>query len=172
MSGVSTFSVFKQLLQQSVDKNSSLDAATKATMTTYIAQLDENVLLELTFANHESTGGAVTINEALKAIEVAIAALGTNRVEWEEMVFTVCHTIDGTKGEIGALLGHGGNSANALVAASDISLQYRLSSTDTWKAFDRQTVLTGVTRIQFAADIADQVAAGSLPTLTVIAVQE
>lgn len=172
MSGVSTFAIFQQLLQQSVNKNSSLDAATQASMTTYIAVLSKTVLAELTFANAESFSGAASIDEALKSIRVATAALGTNRVEFEEIVWTVCHTVDGTKGEIGALIGHGGNSPDPLLATSDITMEYRLSSSDTWKAFDRQTLLTGITRIQFAVDIADQGSDATLPSLAVVAYQE
>jgi hypothetical protein len=172
MSGVSTFAIFRQLLQQSVDGNSQLDSSTRASMTTYIAALSKEENVELTFADVESTGGSVTVDEALKAVQVATGVLGTNRVVFDEITWTVEHTVNGTKGEIGALVGHGGNSPDALIATADISLQYRLSSTGTWKAFDRQTVLNGVTTIQFAADIADQVADGTLPTLLIAASQE
>jgi hypothetical protein len=50
-------------------------------------------------------------------------------------------------------------------------MEYRLSSTDPWKSFDRNTVLEDVTSIQFAAAIADQAGAAALPGIVLIAQQ-
>lgn len=166
-----TFGIFQSLLTNSVNTDATLDAATKASMLTRITQLARGVPLLLDFSNVESSAGSVSIDDAAGSIEVAIGVLGTNRVVWDPQQFTVPVDIDGGAGERGFLPGHGGESANPLVALADISLQYRLATGDTWKPFTRNTRLSGVSWFQLAADIADQVAASAVPQVNLIAVQ-
>lgn len=170
-SAVTTFGVSKSLLRDSVNKNASLDAATKSSMLARIEELPRDVRLLLNFDNAESFGGFVSVDSLAKSIEVAIGAGGNNRVVFELMDFTIPLTISGTLSARGFLPGNIGASANPEVAVADIALEYRLSATDPWKTFDRSTVLEEVTSIQFAAAIADQIAAAALPGLVLVAQQ-
>jgi hypothetical protein len=138
-STVTTFGIFQSLLVNSVNNDSNLDAATKSSMLVRINELAREVGLVMDFSNVESFGGSVTIDELAKSIEVAVGATGTNRVVWDLMSFTVPLMISGTLTASGFLPGHVGASANGPVADADISMQYRLSTTDTWKTFDRST---------------------------------
>jgi len=170
-SAVTTFGVFKGLLKDSVNKNSSLDAATKSSMLVRVEDLPRDERVVLNFDNVASLSGQVTVDDLAKSIEVAIGVTGNNRVEWDLMTFAVPVSIAGTLTADGFLPGNIGASANPPVAAADISMEYRLSSTDAWKTFDRNTVLEEVSSIQFAATIADQVASAALPGLVLIAQQ-
>jgi len=169
---VTTFGVFKSLLTNSVSNDSSLDAATKASMLVRINDLPRDVRVVLDFSTVESFGGLVTVDDLAKSIEVAVGATGTNRIEWDLLIFAVPLAVSGTLTATGFLPGHVGASANAPVADADIAMEYRFSGTDVWKTFDRSTVLEGVTAIQFAAAIADQGGAAALPLLALIARQE
>lgn len=171
-SAVTTFGVFKSLLTNSINNDASLSAAVKSSMLARVNELPREVSLLQDFSNVDSTGGLVTVNNLTKSIEVAVGATGTNRVEWEMATFAVPTRISGTLSSSGFLPGHGGASPNALTALADIALQYRFSSTDAWKAFNRNTVLEGVTQIQFSAAIADQVGATALPGIVLVAQQE
>lgn len=181
MAAVTTFDIFKSLLQTAVNEATSIDAATKASMTTRITELPKQEIVDLTFANVDSAFGFVTVDDTNKSIEVAIGTPGTNRVEWNEMTWQVPRQIRGTPGTDGGAgnggfwLGEIGTSATpAKVAEADITLQYRLGSADAkWKNFDDTTVLDGVTAIIFGADIADQGgAAAVLQALHIFAEQE
>lgn len=170
-STVTTFAVFQTLLQRSVDLDPNLDSATKAAMKTRIQNLVREQEIVLDQEKAQSVTGAVTENTTTKSLDVAIAALGTNRVEFDPIQFFVPVTVDGTRGIRGFLPGHAGTSVLPLVAQSGITLQYRLSSGAPWATFDRTTLLQEVTWIQFAAAIADQVVASSLPALHIHAEQ-
>jgi hypothetical protein len=170
-STVTTFAVFQTLLQRSVDLDPNLDSATKAAMKTRIQNLAREQEIVLGQPKASSTSGAVTENPTTQSIDVAIAALGTNRVEFDPIQFFVPVTVDGTKGVRGFMPGVAGTSVLPLVAQAGITLQYRLASGDPWSNFDRTTLLSEVTWIQFAANIADQVAASSLPDIHIHAEQ-
>jgi hypothetical protein len=170
-SAVTTFGVFKSLLKSAVTKDTSIDATTRASMLARIEALPRGVNITLDFSSVESTGGNVSVDDLLKSIEVAIGAGGNNRVVWARMTFDIPVTIAGTPSVIGALPGNVGASSNAAVDLADVGLEYRFSTADAWKTFDRNTVLEEVTAIQFAAAIADQVAALALPKLVIPAQQ-
>jgi hypothetical protein len=181
MAGVTTFDIFKSLLQTAVNEATSIDSATKASMTTRITELAKQEIVDLTYATVDSTGGFVTVDDANKSIEVAIGSPGTNRVEWDELTWQVPRQIRGTPGTDGGAgnggfwLGEIGTSVTAVkVPEADITLQYRLGTADAnWKNFDDTTILDGVTAIIFGADIADQPgAAAVLQALHIYAEQE
>ncbi len=167
-----TFAIFQSLLRESVTKDTALSSATRAAMLARIDDLARDVELLFNFDNVDSSAGSVSIDHANKSIELAVGVLGTNRVEWSLMTFSVPVTISGVKTAIGAFFGNAGTSVNALVADADISLQYRFSSTDNWKNLDKATVLETVTAIQIAADIADQASIAALPGVVIVAKQE
>jgi len=172
MAGVSTFEIFKTLLTNSVNADASLSSSTKASMVIRIADLARSYPLILNYENQDSVAGNVSVSEALKSILIASGAPGTpNRVEFDLVNFSVPVRIDGTQGAIGALIGHGGTSLDPLVDTADITLQYRLTASGTWKAFNQTTLLDNVTSVQFAAAIADQGSAASLPELHIVAQQ-
>lgn len=164
---VTTFGIFQSLLTNAVNSDATLDASTKASMLTRINELARADLLLFDVNNVLSVQGNVSKSEATQSIEVAIGAGGTNRVEWAAKQFTVPIDIDGTLGTRGFLPGHVGQSANPAVAMTDVSLFYRTSSNGTWLPFTRSTLLRGVTYIQFAANIADQLAVAALPQVNV-----
>jgi|SRR5210317_853854 len=169
---VSTFAIFQQLLTASVNKDSSLDTTAKMSMLTRLAELAREVSLVEDHSTVESVAGQVTADDANLSIEVATGATGNNRVTFVARTFMVPVTVAGTVADKGFMLGSTGTSANAAVAAADVSVQYRFSTTDPWKNFTQSSVLKGVTSIQFAADIADQGADAALPSLVFVATQE
>jgi hypothetical protein len=171
-STVSTFAIFQQLVTASVNKDSDLDAAAKASMLTRLASMARQCGLVEDFSTVESSVGSVTVDAANKSIEVAIGATGTNRVVFTQRTWQVPMTVAGTLTATGFFTGNTGTSANAAVADADISMQYRFGANDTWKNFDKATVLSEVTVLQIAVDIADQVAATALPGIVLIATQE
>ena len=177
---VTTFDIFKQLLQNSVNNDATLDSATKASMTTRITELAQQVFIDLLFSNVEGSAGSVTVDQAAGSIEVAIGVLGTNQVTWNEMTWQVPRQIRGTVGTDGGvanggfLMGEIGTSATAVkVPEADITIQYKLGSADpNWKNFDDTTILDGVIAIQFRANIDDQASEAVLQALHVYAEQE
>ena len=171
MSTVSTFGIFQSLLTNSVNSDTTLDAATKASMLARITAIPRYDLLGFTAGNVVSTTGLATVNAALNEIAVATGVTGNNRVVWGGVTFVVPVDISGSLGERGFLPGHGGDGTDGLVALADISLQYRLSATGVWAAFNRSTSLKGVTYIEFAADIADQGSDAVLPQVNIPAYQ-
>ena len=172
MATTTTFAIFQSLLRESVNKDTALDSATKAAMLARIDDLPRDVEVIFDFDNVDSTYGSVTVDQANKSIELAVGVLGTNRVEWEMMTFSVPVTISGVKTAIGAFMGNAGTSASALVSDTDLSFQYRTGASDSWKNFDKSTVLETVTSLQIAVNIADQVGVTALPGVVFIAKQE
>lgn len=169
---VSTFGVFVQLLTRSVNDDASLDEATKVSMLSRLADLARDVGITLDYSEVETVAGSVSLDELNKSIEVATGSIGNNRVVWNLMKFSVPLHINGSLGTKGFLVGHTGASPNAAVAEDDISLEYRFDSNETFKRFDRNTVLEGVTSIQFAAAIVDlQGSDAALPGISLIARQ-
>ena len=171
MSGVTTFGIFQSLMTNAVNNDATLDEATRASMLTRVAMLARLTDMSLRSDNVESTTGQVVVDESINEIGVLIGATGNNRVVFDAVQMTVPVDISGSAGERGFLVGHGGDGVNGLVAVSDITMQYRLGATDAWKAFTRSTSLKSVTYIQFAVDIADQIADAALPQMTVLAYQ-
>lgn len=172
MAGVTTFEIFKNLLLNAVNGDSSLDTATRASMVTRVNELPREMILDLTVSNAESVQGSVSKEVANVALLVTTGSSGNNRVTWEEMEFPVPVQIDGTVGVKGFLPGHSGEATDPQVDVDDVSVQYRLGSSDDWKAFTRNTVLHGVSKIQFAADIADQGSESAMPNIHIRARQE
>ena len=172
VSPITTFGVFKNLLTQAVNNDSTLSSAVKSSMLARLNELPREVGIALDFSTVESVAGFVSVSQITRSVEVAIGASGSNRATWGLLSFGVPLTIGGMKTAAGFFAGNTGASANTPVAIADVALEYRLSATDSWKSFDRNTVLYGVTAIQFAAAIADQVAAVALPGLHLGAVQE
>lgn len=179
MAAVTTYDITKGLLQDSVNKNASLDSATKASLTTRISELARQWWIDLLFSNIESAGGFVTVDQATGSMEVGIGAGGTNVVTWTTMVWQVPRQIRGTVGTDGGvgnggyLMGEIGSSATGTkVPEAEVSLQYRFGTTDAnWKNFDDTTVLDSVSTIQFRANVDDQVGAVVMPALHVYAEQ-
>jgi hypothetical protein len=172
MSTVTTWAIFKQLLTNSVNADTSLDDTTSASILARIADMTADVALLLDFSSVESVAGQVTLDELNRSIEVASGATGNNRVIWNLMTFAVPVDISGSLGTRGFLAGHVGSSVNSPVAEADITLEYRFSATDPWKKFDRNSLLEDVATIQFAAAIADQGSDAALPTLNLVAEQK
>lgn len=172
-SPISTFGIFQALLTRSVNADTSLDSSAKSAMLTRIRELTKDKLIELDYSNVESTGGNVTVSALTRSIEVALGVVGNNRVIWKPMTVAVPLTVAGTLTALGFFTGNVGASAHAALVAADIGLQYRFGPSDPlWKRFDRNLVLDDeVTTIQFAVDIADQIANLALPTLIVPASQ-
>lgn len=170
-STVTTFGIFKQLLIDAINADTNLGTTAKASMLSRVNELARHVPIELGFAEVESTSGFVSVDEAAKSIEVVSGAGGTNSVIYDPLTFTVPVNVDGLLTNQGAFAGNVGASSNGPVAESDITLQYRLSATDTWKAFDKNTLLEEVTFLQLRANIADQVASLALPILVLVAKQ-
>lgn len=171
MSGVTTFGIFQSLLTNSVNSDATLDETTKASMLTRVSMLARITDMVLHSGNVESSVGQVTVDESINEITVLTGATGNNRVIFDAVQMTVPVDVNGGAGESGFLVGHGGDGVNSLVAVADITMQYRLSATDAWKAFTRSTSLKNVTYIQFAVDIADQGSDAALPQMTVLAYQ-
>lgn len=170
-SAVTTFGVFKSLLKSAVTKDTNLDTTTRASMLARIESLPRDARLVLDFSTVESQSGFVSVDALAKSIEVAIGAGGNNRIVWARQTFDIPVNVSGTLSSMGALPGNVGASASTPIDLDDVSMEYRFSSSDTWKKFDRNTVLEEVTSIQFAAAIADQVAAVAVPGLVLVAQQ-
>jgi len=171
MSTVTTFAVFQALLSRSVDLDPNLDSATRASIKTRVQNLQREQEIVLDQSKALSVTGAVTENTVSKSLDAAIAALGTNRVEFDPISLFIPVTVDGTRGIKGFMPGHAGSSALPLIVQADITIRYRLAAGDPWSTFDRTTVLPEVTWIQFAVDIADQIATSSLPAIHIHAEQ-
>lgn len=172
MSTVTTLAIFKQLLTRSVNADTSLDTTTRASMLARIEDMTSDVALLLDYSTVESVSGQVVLNGLNRSIEVGIGSTGNNRVIWSAMTFSVPVDICGGSGTQGFLPGHVGSSANPPVVTTDIIMEYRFSTADVWKKFDRNSFLEDVTNIQFAAAIADQVADAALPAINLIAEQK
>lgn len=171
-STVTTFGVFKTLIQRSVELDANLDTATKAAIRTRLQNLPQEQEIVLDQSKASSVGGNVSENTTTRSINVALGAPGSpNRVEFDAMSFFVPVRIEGTEGIGGFMPGHAGSSALPLVVQADITVQYRLASGDPWATFDRTTILDEVTWVQFAVVIAEQDANGSLPALHIHAEQ-
>jgi hypothetical protein len=167
-----TFQVFQQLLKESIDSDTGLSTTLKASLKNRVDSLSQTEDRVLGIDQVESTAGSVTSDIPNASIEVAIGSLGTNRVEFGLITFATPVRIQGSDGAaMGLLSGHSGESANAAVAAADVTAQYRLTATDTWKAWTRNTVIPTTKTVQFALDIADQVGAVSVPQMWFLAEQ-
>ena len=164
-----TFSMFQQLLRNSVNNDSDLEATLKAALLTRINYLprDEHRVLGASDVN-AITGGVV--DEATDSITFATGVGGD--ITYDMLTFGTPVSIDGTMAGIGLLLGHVGQGTNSPVVEADITLQYRESESDTWKAFGRTVVLDGVSTIQFKATVAVQGADADMPQLHVIPEQD
>lgn len=169
-STVTNFAVTQSLLSQSIDSNSYLDAATKAALKTRVANLAKQQDIVLDQSKVLSTTGGCAENVPNRVVTVNTGA-GPNRVEFDPMTFLVPLRVDGTKGVGGFLPGTIGTSQLPQVAAEDITLQFRLAASDAFQDFDKSTVLDEVTWIQFAANVAVQLALSALPVINVHAEQ-
>ena len=157
-----TFSMFQQLLSESIDANSDLSDTFKAALKLRVTALPQYEPIALTSQNVDSTTNA-TVNAATDSITIADTFAG--EIEWDLITFDTPVRIEGTIGEIGALVGHDGQGTNTVVANADITLQYRLTASGTYVAFNRNTVLPEVTTIQFKAVIATQTGDHDMPQL-------
>jgi hypothetical protein len=163
-----TFSMFQQLLKNAIDSDSNLDTTMKSALKLRVDALPKIEQVELTAQNVDSSTN-VTVDEATDTITVPDASDGT--VEWEMVTFSTPVRIDGTQGDIGVLIGHIGQGSNTPVANADITLQYRETSTGTYKSFGRNVVIDEVSAIQIKATIATQTGDHDLPQLHLIAEQ-
>ena len=164
-----TFSMFQQLLRNSINNDSSLEATLKAALLLRVDYLprDEHQVMGASQVN-AITGG--TVDEATNSITFASGSGGD--ITFDSITFGTPVRIDGTQTSIGLLLGNVGQGTNPAVAESDITLQYRETDADPWKAFGRTVVLDNISTIQFKATIAVQGADADMPQLHLIADQE
>ena len=164
-----TFSMFQQLLRNSVNNDSTLEATLKAALLLRIDYLcrDEHHVMGASDVN-SITGG--TVDEATDSIAVPDAA--TAEIIYDLITFGTPVTIRGTMSTIGLLLGHIGQGSNPAVAEADITIQYRESDSDAWKAFGRTVVLDNISTIQFRATVAVQTGDHDMPQLHVVPEQE
>ena len=172
MSAIDTsFEVFKQLLAESVDSNANLSSTLKASLKVMVDGMPRQSLVLLEASNVDTAAGNVSFDPANDLMEVASGTPATpNRIEWNAVTFSVPHTLETAigVGPIPASLGNVGGSTLSPVASSDLSMQYRLSTTDPWVAVTRTTILRDVTWIQFAVEIADQTANVAVPKLHLV----
>jgi stage V sporulation protein SpoVS len=164
-----TFSMFQQLLRNSINNDSSLEATLKAALllrVDYLAR-DEQHIMGASEVN-AITGG--TVDQATDSITFATGVGGD--VTFDLITFGTPVTIDGTKTAIGLLLGNVGQGSNPAVAEADITIQYRTSTSGAWKAFGRNVVLDGISTIQFKATIAVQAADADMPKLHLVSEQD
>lgn len=164
-----TFSMFQQLLRNSVNNDSTLEATLKSALLLRIDYLcrDEHHVMGASQVNAISGG---TVDEATDSIEVPDAA--TAEITYDLITFGTPVTISGAMSSLGLLLGHTGQGSNPAVVEADITLQYRETDTDSWKAFTRTVVLNDVSSVQFKAAVAVQTGDHDMPQLHVIPVQE
>lgn len=157
-----TFSMFQQLLSESIDANSDLSDTFKAALKLRVTALPKYEPIALTSQNVDSLVNA-TVDAATDSI---LCPDGTTaEIEWDLITFDTPVRIEGTIGVMGALIGHVGQGVETPVADADITLQYRLSATGTYVAFTRDTVLAEVTTVQFKALIASQTGDHNMPQL-------
>ena len=164
-----TFSMFQQLLRNAINNDSTLESTLKAALLLRVDYLprDEHHVMGASDVNAISGG---TVDEVTDSILVPDAA--TAEITYDMITFGTPVTIRGTMAGIGLLLGHGGQGANPLVAEADITLQYRESESDAWKAFGRTVVLEDISTVQFKATVAVQTGDHDMPQLHVIPEQE
>jgi len=164
-----TFSMFQQLLRNSVNNDSSLEATLKAALLLRIDYLcrDEPHIMGSGQVNAISGG---TVDEATDSILVPSGSGA--EITYDLITFGTPVSIDGTKTSIGLLLGNIGQGSNPAVAESDITLQYRESESDAWKAFGRTVVLDNISSVQFKATVAVQGADADMPQLHLVAEQD
>jgi hypothetical protein len=163
-----TWSMFIQLLKESLDADTGLSDTLKAALKARCDALTPEEHHVLSSANVESSTG-VTVDEATDSITVPDAASG--EITWDLITFDTPVRIDGTIGGLGVLIGHVGQGSNTPVAEADITLQYRESSTGVWKAFGRTVVIDEVSTVQFKATIATQTGDHDMPQLHILAEQ-
>lgn len=163
-----TFEVFIQLLKEAIDDSSVLTDIMKAALKVRADALARIEFAELS-AGDVLSSTDVTVSEANDSLTVADGDSGN--VIFNLKTFDTPVRIDGTFGDIGALVGHVGQGANAVVANADITISYRLAATGTFIAFRRNTVLPNVTTIQFRVDIATQTGDHDIPQLFLVAQQ-
>lgn len=166
-----SWSFVQQLLSEAVDADADLSDTMISGLKNRITYLSREELVTLGAENAESFTGDASVDEATNSITI-VSGASPSTVIFEMSTFgTPCRVL-GSKGDIGALVGHVGEGSNSPVANADISLTYRTSSSGTWIAFTRNTVLDNISTIQFKATIAAQGADADLPQLHVFIEQE
>jgi hypothetical protein len=166
-----TWSIFLQLLSESIDENGNLSDTLSAGLKTRVTYLSKEELIALTSENVASYTGDATVDEATSSITIASGA-STSDVIWDLTTLGTPVRVLGSKSAIGALVGNIGEGSNSPVANDDISMFYRTSTSGTWIAFTRNTVLDSISTIQFKATIAAQGSDADLPQLFVFTEQE
>lgn len=164
-----TFSMFQQLLRNSITNDTTLEATLKAALllrVDYLPRLEQHLMGSAEV--NAITGGSV--DAATDSITVPSGSGA--EITFDLITFGTPVTIDGTIAGIGLLLGHVGQGSNSPVAEADITLQYRETDSGTWKAFNRTVVLSSVSTVQFKATVATQGADADMPQLHLIAEQE
>jgi len=164
-----TFSMFQQLLRNSINADSSLEATLKAALllrVDYLPRVDHQIM----GASQVNAVTGATVDEATDSITFASGSGGD--IIFDLITFGTPVQIDGTQAGIGLLLGHVGQGVNPPVVESDITLQYRESDSAAWKAFGRNVVLDNISTIQFKATVAVQGADADMPQLHLVTEQE
>jgi len=163
-----TFEVFVQLLKEAIDDSTDLSDTMKVALKARADALTRTQLVKLSAGNVLSSTN-VTVSVATDSMTVADGDSG--HVIFDLMEFDTPVRIEGTHGEVGALVGHVGLGTNPPVDNSDMTLSYRLGSTGTFVAFRQTTVLPSVSEIQFRLDVAVQTGDHDIPQLHAVAEQ-
>jgi len=163
-----TFSMFVQLLKDSIDANDDLSDSMKVALKVRADALPRIQDVELTSRNVSASSNA-TVDIPNDKITVADGDSGY--VEFNLETFDTPVRIEGTIGTIGALLGHVGQGVNPAVAEADLVMKYRLATSDAWRAFGRNVVVDEATQVQFRVEIDTQTGDHDLPQIHVIAEQ-
>lgn len=163
-----TLSMFIELLKESIDTNSSLQTVMKTALKARADALPSLELHSLTVDEVNSSTG-VTLDATHGVITVPSGSVG--EVIFGMISFSTPVRISGGYGPFGALVGHTGQGSNPVVDNADITMKYRLTTSGSWKAFNRTVVLDEISTVQFGIDIVLQAADADIPQLHIIAEQ-
>lgn len=165
-----TFEIFKRLLNEAVSADDDLSATQIAELQARIEALTETEILELGCENATGTLTNVTRTEETDSLTVLDTESGSVIFALHE--FDTPVTVFGTYGVTGALIGTVGGGSNDPVPEADITLQYRLTTSASWRAFSRNVIISGVEQIQFRVAIAAQAGDHDIPKLWIVCEQE
>ena len=163
-----TFSMFVELLKESIDANSSLTSLMKSALKARCDALPRQEMHDLTVDEVNSSTG-VTLDTVNGVITVPIGPGG--EVVFDLITFDTPVRITGSLGPFGALIGHTGQGTNPVINNADLTMKYRTSVSGSWRTFNRTTVVDELSTVQFGLDIAAQVAIADIPQLHIVAEQ-
>jgi hypothetical protein len=163
-----TFSMFVELLKESIDANTSLTSIMKSGLKARADALPRQEMHNLTVDEVNSSTG-MTLDAVHGVITVPIGPGG--EIVFDLITFDTPVRVSGGLGPFGALIGHTGQGSNPVIDNADLTMKYRTSVSGAWKAFDRTVMLDELSTVQFGLDVAAQVAIVDIPQLHIIAEQ-